>query len=222
MAGQLRRGHAATGLTAGLAAAILLAHSSAQTQEPLFAPKDLGLLEAPDRQEWQQPIRIMDALNIADGSRVADIGAGGGWFTLRLARQVGPNGRVFAEDIQPLMIESIKRRITREGLKNVEPILGTAEDPMLPGNLQAVLMCDVYPQLKNPVALLTKVRAALAPNGLVGIVDFKTDGAGGPGPPLGDRIEPDAIIRDARAAGLELRSRETFLKYQYFLVFVRP
>ena len=72
------------------------------------------------------------------------------------------------------------------------------------------------------MSLLKLVTAALAPNGLVGIVDFKTDGAGGPGPPLADRIDPDAIVRHARAAGLELRSRETFLKYQYFLVFGRP
>lgn len=205
-----------------LAAGGVVVAAAAPAQDRLFAPADLGLLEAPDRQQWQQPVRVMDTLNIADGSRVADIGAGGGWFTIRLSRQVGPNGRVFAEDIQPLMIESIKRRVAREGLKNVEPILGTADDPKLKGNLQAVLMCDVYPQLKNPVAFLKLVRAALAPNGLVGIVDFKTDGEGGPGPPLAERIDPDAIVRDARAAGLELRKRETFLKYQYFLVFGKP
>jgi ubiquinone/menaquinone biosynthesis C-methylase UbiE len=205
-----------------LAAGAVVLAGAGPVQERLFAPADLGLLEAPDRQQWQQPVRVMDTLNIADGSRVADIGAGGGWFTIRLSRQVGPNGRVFAEDIQPLMIESIKRRVAREGLKNVEPILGTADDPKLPGNLQAVLMCDVYPQLKDPVAFLKLVRAALAPNGLVGIVDFKTDGEGGPGPPLAERIDPDAIVRDARAAGLELRKRETFLKYQYFLVFGKP
>src|ERR1700720_660677 len=71
----------------------------------LFPPQDLGLLEGPDRESWQKPDQIMDALGIADGSVVADIGAAGGWFTVRLARRVGPNGRVFAEDIQPRMIE---------------------------------------------------------------------------------------------------------------------
>jgi ubiquinone/menaquinone biosynthesis C-methylase UbiE len=153
------------------------------------------------------------------GSRVADIGAGGGWFTIRLADQVGPNGRVFAEDIQPLMIESIKRRVDRERLGNVETILGTADDPKLPRDLSAVLMCDVYSQLKEPQKLLRHVRDALAPNGLVGVVDFKRDGAGGPGPPFEERIDPEIVERDATAAGLVLRSRETFLKYQYFLVF---
>ena len=82
-----------------------------ETSGRLFPPEQLVLLEAPDRDEWQQPDRIMDRLNIADGARVADIGAGGGWFTIRLARRVGPNGKVFAEDIQQQMVESITRRV---------------------------------------------------------------------------------------------------------------
>ena len=80
------------------------AAGAAQAKPPkrtLFQPQDLGLLEAPDRDQWQKPEQIMDALGIADGSVVADLGAGGGWFTLRLARRVGPNGLVYAEDIQP-------------------------------------------------------------------------------------------------------------------------
>ena len=74
----------------------------------LFPPEDLGILESPDRDEWQQPERIMDALGIAEASRVADLGAGGGWFTIRLARRVGPNGVVFAEDVQRQMIDSTR------------------------------------------------------------------------------------------------------------------
>ena len=75
----------------------------------LFPPEDLGLLEGPDRDAWQRPDQIMDALRIAEGSVVADLGAGGGWFTIRLARRVGPNGMVYAEDIQRQMIEAIER-----------------------------------------------------------------------------------------------------------------
>ena len=98
----------------------------------LFAPRDLGLLEAPDRDDWQKPDLIMDELQIADGSKVADLGTGGGWFSIRLARRVGPNGVVYAEDIQPLMIEATCRRVQKEGLRNVVPVLGTASDPKLP------------------------------------------------------------------------------------------
>ncbi len=82
----------------------------------LFSAQDLGLLEAPDRDQWQKPDQIMDALGVADGSIVADLGAAGGWFTLQLARRVGPNGLVFAEDIQPQMIEAITRRVQNENL----------------------------------------------------------------------------------------------------------
>src|SRR5690606_31358194 len=115
------------------------------THDRLFPPEDLGILESPDRDEWQQPERIMDALRIADGSRVADLGAGGGWFTVRLERRVGPNGRVYAEDIQRQMIDVINQRVANQRLTNVETILGSSDDPRLPGGLDAVLVVDTYP-----------------------------------------------------------------------------
>lgn len=184
----------------------------------LFPPEDLGLLEAPDRAIWQKPDEIMDALNIADGATVADVGAGAGWFTVRLARRVGPNGRVYAEDIQRPMLDAINQRVVREGLANVQTVLGTPEDPMLPGGLDAVLIVDVYAEVANPVALLSDVARALEPQGRLGIVDFTKQGHG-PGPPMDQRVEPAAVIRDARAAGLDLVSHETFLPYQFLLVF---
>ena len=184
----------------------------------LFPPEDLGLLEAPDRAIWQRPDEIMDALNIADGATVADVGAGAGWFTVRLARRVGPNGRVYAEDIQRPMLGAINYRVDREGLSNVRTVLGTPEDPMLPDGLDAVLIVDVYAEVANPVSLLSDVARALEPQGRVGIVDFTKEGHG-PGPPMDQRVEAAAVIRDARAAGLELLSHETFLPYQFLLVF---
>src|ERR1041385_1476305 len=114
--------------------------AAAQTSGPrggLFPPEQIGTLEAPDRDEWQQPEAVMDALGIADGAKVADVGAGGGWFTIRLAHRVGPNGAVFAEDIQPQMIESINRRVQREGFVSVKTVLGTPADPHLPSGLRA-------------------------------------------------------------------------------------
>jgi ubiquinone/menaquinone biosynthesis C-methylase UbiE len=163
----------------------------------------------------------MDALSIADGAAVADLGAGGGWFTIRLARRVGPNGVVYAEDIQPEMIESIRRRVEREQLKNVTPILGAPTDPRLPaGALDAVLIVGVYHEMEDPIALLRNIARALKPRGRLGIVDFTKDGFG-PGPPMEDRIDEQRIIRDATAAGLKLIAKEDFLRYQYLLVFGR-
>jgi predicted methyltransferase len=185
----------------------------------LFPPEQINMLEGPDRDEWQQPDRVMDALGIADGSRVADIGAGGGWFTERLAHRVGPNGVVFAEDIQPAMIDAIKRRIASRSLTNVKPVFGAPDDPRLEPGLHAVLMVDTYPQLQHPVSILKHIAKALSPNGTLGIVDFKPDGGGGPGPAREERLDPGAIVRDAAAAGLTLRRHETFLRYQYLLVF---
>ena len=187
----------------------------------LFPPQDLGLLEGPDRDAWQRPDQIMDALQLGENSVVADLGAGGGWFTVRLARHVGPNGHVYAEDIQPQMIEAIKRRIKREGLNNVTTQLGTADNPKLPPNaLDAVLIVDAYHEIERPVALLRNVAASLKPTGVVGIVNSKKDG-GGPGPSMEERVDPEQVIADARAAGLELRKRENFLRYQYMLTFGR-
>src|SRR5512139_444783 len=90
---------------------LLAGQGSAQSRHGvLFRPEDLGLLESADRDTWQKPDQIMDSLGIADGAHVADVGAGGGWFTVRLARRVGPNGVVWAEDVQTEMLEAIKRR----------------------------------------------------------------------------------------------------------------
>jgi ubiquinone/menaquinone biosynthesis C-methylase UbiE len=162
----------------------------------------------------------MDALGIAEGSVVADLGAGSGWFTLRLANRVGPNGRVFAEDIQPQMVEVIKRRMARENLQQrVVVKLGTAEDLRLPENvLDAALICDAYHEMDQPVALLRSAARALKKDGRIGIIEF-TKAGGGPGPPIEDRVEPERVIREARAAGLRLLASPNFLRYQYMLVF---
>jgi predicted methyltransferase len=202
-------------------AAMLTAQQTTRPRSREFRPEDLGGLAPPDRDEWQQPDRIMDALGIYDGTRVADVGAGGGWFTTRLARRVGPNGRVYAEDIKPEMLDVIKSAAERDGLKNVETQLGTPLDPRLPRNMQAVLMVGVYLYMEHPVPILKGIAASLAPAGRLGIVEYKRDGAGGPGPDLDERIDPELIKRDAAAAGLTLLREETFLRYQYLLIFTK-
>jgi ubiquinone/menaquinone biosynthesis C-methylase UbiE len=201
-------------------ALVLGAPLAAQQHNRLFRPEQLGTLEGPDRDAWQRPEQIMDKLLIGEGSAVADLGAGGGWFTMRLAARVGPNGIVYAEDIQQQMIEAINKRIARAQLRNVKTILGTQSDPRLPAPIDAALINDAYHEMEQPVAVLRNVVRRLKPQGRIGIVEFKKDGWG-PGPPMDERMDPERIVRDAEAAGLRLLSRETFPRYLYMLVFAR-
>jgi ubiquinone/menaquinone biosynthesis C-methylase UbiE len=197
------------------------------SRHTLFPPTDLGLLESQDRDVWQKPEQIMDALGIADGSKVADIGAGGGYFTVRLARRVGPNGVVWANDVQPAMIEAIKRRVAKDvskDIRNVRTVLGTSSDPMLPSAaFDAVIMLETFSEVRrngNPVLFLENVRKALRDGGRAGIIDYKKDG-GGPGPDE-ERPTADVIVAAAEQAGLRLLKRdETLLPFQFFLIFTK-
>lgn len=201
------------------------AHPAAPPQrDRLFPPTDLGLLETPDRDDWNKPDLIMDTLGIADGATVADLGAGGGWFTIHLARRVGPNGVVYSQDIQPEMIEAINRRVQNSGLANVRTVMGTPADPRLPPGLDVAVIVDAYREMDVPsdpsvvLTLLTNVRRALKAQGRLGVVDF-LPGDGGPGPGAADRVPPETIIRAAEAAGFQLLSREVVPPFQYLLVF---
>lgn len=214
-------------ILAGIVSLALSASFHAQSQQQggherrLFPPSDLGLLDAPDRDLWQRPDQIMDAMGIADASVVADIGAGSGWFTIRLARRVGPQGLVYAEDVQKEMIAAIFRRVSREGFNNVRPVLGLGNDPRLPvpaGSLDAILMVDAYHEVEDRVSLLSNLAKSLKPQGRLGIVDFRLDGTG-PGPAPEERVSPDVVIADAKKAGLRLIRQEPILQYQYFLIF---
>jgi ubiquinone/menaquinone biosynthesis C-methylase UbiE len=193
---------------------------TAQAQRPrkgLFSPLNLGVLEGADREQWNKPEQIMDALKIADGSKVAEIGAGGGWFTLRLARRVNQRGLVYAEDVQPEMIEAIRRRVQRESLTNVRTVLGTTKDSRLPHELDAILINGAYNEMENPVAVLKDAAQSLKPQGRIGIVDF-SPGAGGPGPEPDQRVDPETVIKQATAAGLKVISRENVPPFMFMVV----
>jgi protein-L-isoaspartate O-methyltransferase len=191
-----------------------------QSDGRLFPPIDLGLLESPDRAAWQKPEQIMDVLHVADGSKVADIGAGAGWFTIRLARRVGPNGRVYSQDVQREMLEAIKRRVIREGLQNVQTRLGEGSDPNLQvSGLDAIVVVDAYQEVEERVTFLKNLARALKPNGLIGVVNWKP-GRGGPGPPESVRVDKGSVVADVRAAELRIVDEET-LPYQYMLVLAK-
>jgi predicted methyltransferase len=197
--------------------------TQSEAKPQLFAPQDLGLLEAPDREQWQRPDQIMDALMIGEGSVVADLGAGGGWFTARLSARVGPNGVVYAEDIQPSMIDVIQRRKARENLRNVRTVLGTANDPRLPAGINAALIVDAYCEMEippaDPVMILARVAKSLKPDGRIGVVGFNP-GDSGPGPAREQRVDSEAVIRAATAAGLIVVARDPQVNpFQFLIVF---
>jgi ubiquinone/menaquinone biosynthesis C-methylase UbiE len=193
------------------------AQQAPKARRGLFSPLDLGVLEGADREQWNRPEQIMDALKIADGSQVAEIGAGGGWFTVRLAHRVNQNGVVYAEDVQPEMIEAIRRRVQRENLTNVRTVLGTTKDSRLPQNLDAILINGAYHEMENPVAVLKDAAGSLKPQGRIGIVEY-SPGAGGPGPEPERRIDPETVIKGATAAGLKVISRETVPPFMFMIV----
>ncbi|MDQ3439427.1 MAG: class I SAM-dependent methyltransferase, partial [Planctomycetota bacterium] len=166
--------HVVLALTIGIALQAQSQPPRPQRDGRLFPPQDLGLLEAPDRDIWQHPDQIMDVLGVADASVVADVGAGSGWFTIRLARRVGPNGIVYAQDVQPEMLAAIDRRVKAEGLLNVKLIRGEGADPRLPkGAVHAVLLVDAYHEIVDRVTMLRNLAKALRPEGRIGVIDFK-------------------------------------------------
>lgn len=150
------------------------------TTHPTSTPYtgDLSVFEDPNRDKLLQTDRVLDTLHLHAGSTVADIGAGGGWFTVRAARRVGTGGRVYAEDINPHAVESIKERAEREHLPEIVPVLGTPDDPkLLPDSLDAAVMLRVYHEIAHPPLLLDDLHRALRPGARFGVIDHPGNGA---------------------------------------------
>jgi predicted methyltransferase len=193
-----------------------------QAQTPATHPTstpyagDLSIFEEPGRDKRLQIDRVMDLLQLKPGSVVADVGAGGGWFSVRAARRVAPNGRVIAEEINPKAIAAIQQRAQREHLDNIETILGTPDDPKLaPNSLDAALMLKVYHEIAHPPLLLANLRAALKPGARFGIIDKNGNGA--------DHGLNEPIVRaEVEHSGFRQIARYDFTKadgQDYFLIF---
>lgn len=179
------------------------------------------ILERKDRDEWQKPDEVVEALALKAGEDVADIGAGTGYFSARIARAVGPEGKVYAVDIQQDLIDHLAARAEREGLPNLTPTLGTPDDPNLrAGSADLIFICDVAHHIANRQAYYGKLAKALKPGGRIAIVDFyKREFPVGPDAAM--KIAKLDMIGELEEAGFELDSEYRFLPYQYFLVFGR-
>jgi predicted methyltransferase len=133
-------------------------------------------LERTERETEEDPTRALDLIDITAGETVADVGAGTGYFTVRLAARVGASGHVYANDIQPLFLKSIERRVAREHLANVTTVLGAVDDPKLPeGRIDVALLVDVYHELSEPQRMLQHLRRSLKPDGRLVLLEYRKE-----------------------------------------------
>ncbi len=180
----------------------------------------IRVMEDPGRAEWQKPDRVVDVLSIKPGYRIADIGAGSGYFTRRFARVVGQDGVVYAVDIEKGMIEFIEKTKREENLTNIRTILASPDDPGLePGAVDMVFICDTYHHIESRIPYMKRLRRVLRDGGRLVIVDFKPEPTP-VGPPLRIRISRKKVIDELKKAGYVLEGEFYFLPYQYFLIFV--
>ena len=170
----------------------------------------------PARDAWQKPTEILDALHLERTTRVADLGAGTGYFSAQIAKRI-PQGELFAVDIEPDMLRYLEERKHREHLHVLTPILASAETPNLPEPVDVVLVVDTYHHIDNRTTYFAKLRGLLRANGRLAIVDFKPDAPDGP--PLEHRISSDQVTAELSSAGYSLVATHQFLPRQYFLVF---
>lgn len=178
-----------------------------------------GWLERSEREEEENPEKAIRALDLRQGMVVADVGAGSGYFTLRMAKLVGPGGKVYASDIQQQMLDLLKERMRSEKISNVELVRGTLTDPKLPpGNLDLILMVDVYHEFSEPQAMLRKMKEALAPDGRLVLIEYRKEDASVP-----IRFEHKMSVAEVRAEleaeGFKLDRLLDLLPRQHIFIF---
>jgi ubiquinone/menaquinone biosynthesis C-methylase UbiE len=176
-------------------------------------------LDRPERQEEEHPEVVIDALGLHDGDVVADLGAGSGYFTFRMAAKVGKKGRVLAVEIQDEMLETLRRRAAALGVTNVEEVKDAETDPHLPvRGVDRVLMVDVYHELAYPFEVMTKVREALKPGGRVVFVEYRKED---PHVPIKEvhKMSVEQLTKEMNALGLERAQTVELLPWQHIVIF---
>ncbi len=172
------------------------------------------------RSSWQEPDEVVDSLGVRAGDQIADLGAGGGYFTFRLAEAAGPDGKVYAVDVDQKMTEYLEERAKSESPENVEVILAEYHDPLLPeGRVDLLFTCNTYHHIQDRAEYFANVQKYLSPDGRVAIIEFRPEG-------WIQKIFPhstsaEKIQSEMREAGYELEQQYDFLSRQSFLVFAR-
>ena len=182
----------------------------------------VAVFDDPSRDAWQKPDEILQALHIRAGMTVADLGAGTGYFSVRLAKAVGPEGRVLAIDVEPKLVAHLKERAEKESLPQITALLVPPDDPKLPAaGVSLVMIVDTWHHIDDRLTYLGKLAKGLAPGGRVAVVDFKK-GDFPVGPPDAHKLAPEDVIREFSKAGWALAERKDDLQYQYVLSFSPP
>ena len=207
--------------TVFLAAVLAFPQQTAPPTHPTSTPYtgSLNIFEDPARDQKLQIDRVMDTLGLHAGSSIADIGAGGGWFSVRAAKRVGATGHVLAEDINPAAVDAIRVRAIKENLLNIQPYLGTPDDPKLPPNsLDAALMLRVYHEIAHPPLLLASLFASMKSGARLAIIDH-------PGHGDDHGINPEVVIPEVERSGFHFVKQYDFTKADqndYLLLFTKP
>jgi len=179
-------------------------------------------LDRNERVNEEEPDIALDAIKLVQGSTVADVGAGSGYMTVKMAKRVGPSGKVYANDIQPEMLALLRERLSREKVMNVETVLGTFDDPKLPaGAIDLILMVDVYHEFSEPQKMLQRMRETLKPGGRLVLLEYRKED---PAVPI--KFEHKMSVAEAKmeveAEGYKLSKVDEVLPRQHILIFTRP
>ena len=198
--------------------AVPAAAQSPHTHKHSFgdAQKWSKVFDDPERDAWQKPHEVIQALALKPDAVVADIGSGTGYFTVRFAHMV-PKGRVYGVDTEPDMVKHLAERAKRSGLGNVTAVAGAPDNPRLPEKADVIVLVDVYHHVAERERYFRDLRASLKPGGRVAIIDFRLDSP--VGPPKSARMPPDQVQAEMKRAGYMLAQEHAFLPNQYFLVF---
>jgi ubiquinone/menaquinone biosynthesis C-methylase UbiE len=186
---------------------------------PVMGWQGADWLERDKRVDEEAPDEAIRLLQIPSGASVADIGAGSGYMTVRLAAQVGPSGRVYANDVQPQMIEILRRRLEKKQITNVVLVQGEIDDPKLPAaTMDLAVMVDVYHELSQPQLMLRHIREALKPGGRLVLLEYRKED-----PSIPIRLEHKMSVREAKleveAEGFTLSKVDESLPWQHVLTF---
>ena len=186
---------------------------------PLFSADHADWLTRADRDASEQPEKVLDALRIPEGAVVADVGAGVGYFTWRLARRVGPKGKVIAVEVQQKMLDLMAMNLKERRIANVEIVLGGVRDPRLPiGSLDLALLVDVYHEFAEPEAMMQHIRRALKRNGRLVLIEYRKEDPAVPILPL-HKMSTEEVRSEIEPIGFRFVEALEFLPTQHILVF---